>query len=183
MGKNLEEKKCTFLEEFWLLLLYLGKGALSTPIQTSLRSLFENPPSFVVMANVATVLWRSCIIVFNENNTSLPQFAINSTAKRTTFPLFLMGFFRDRKSKEFLASEKSSGQTKKWIASTYDRNNFKESKFRRRKKHTSVLTFLGYDNNLVSKTSRCGIDTQNTKKDQNVSLRGRILICNNVHKR
>ena len=46
-----------------------GKGALSTPIQTSLRSLFENPPSFVVMANVA-ILWR-CIIVFNENNTSL----------------------------------------------------------------------------------------------------------------
>ena len=85
-----------------------------------------------------------------------------------------MGFFRDRKSKEFLASEKSSGHM---IGIISKKVNLEE------KKHTSVLTFLGYDNNLILKTSRCEIDTQNTKKDQNVSLRGRITTCNNVHKR
>ena len=87
-----------------------------------------------------------------------------------------MLFFR--KSKKFFASV-LSGPTRKMnmIGIISKKVNFEEEK------NLLQLTFLGYDNNWILKTSRCGIDTQNTKKDQNVSLRGRIPTCNNVHNR
>ena len=96
--------------------------------------------------------------------------------KDNLFPNFLCYFFR--KSKKFFASV-LSGPTRKMnmIGIISKKVNFEEEK------NLLQLTFLGYDNNWILKTSRCGIDTQNTKKDQNVSLRGRIPTCNNVHNR
>ena len=86
---------CTFFRIFrariWIYdYTTTGKGALSTPIQTSLRSLFENPPSFVVMANVAIL---RCIVLFNEKNTPLlAQFALFYCQKHLNFLWFFMIF-------------------------------------------------------------------------------------------